>query len=184
MTSMMAFEDKSNEAVEVPTPGASMEEDAGFLLIALVVSLRSRDPSTQVGALVTDACGHILSSGFNRLSRGLDETSAGYRRDGAWLGTKYPYMLCAELDALLSCAGSDLRDHRLYTTLHPCHLCAKAIVEKGIGEVVYLEDKYPDKDFRIAAGRILAAAGVKARRPSVPWSADVVRALIRAARRE
>ena len=45
--------------------------------------------------------------------------------------------------------------------LFPCNECAKAIIQSGVKEVVYLSDKYKDTMENIASKRMLTAAGVK-----------------------
>ena len=44
--------------------------------------------------------------------------------------------------------------------LFPCNECAKAIIQSGIREVVYLSDKYADSDATKASKRMLNSAGV------------------------
>ena len=46
-------------------------------------------------------------------------------------------------------------------TLFPCNECTKAIIQKGIGKIIYLDDKYHDTDMEIAARKMLDSAGVK-----------------------
>ena len=69
----------------------------------------------------------------------------------------------AELNAILNYNGGDLRGCRVYTTLFPCNECTKAIVQKGISEIVYLHDKYADTESVIASKRMLDSAGIKYR---------------------
>jgi dCMP deaminase len=45
--------------------------------------------------------------------------------------------------------------------LFPCNECAKAIIQSGVKEVVYLSDKYKDTMGNLASKRMLEAAGVK-----------------------
>jgi dCMP deaminase len=49
-------------------------------------------------------------------------------------------------------------------TLFPCNECAKAIIQSGIREVVYADDKYSSTPSVIASKRMLSTAGVKLRR--------------------
>ena len=78
-------------------------------------------------------------------------------------------MVHAELNAILNASGRDLRGSRLYVALFPCNECAKAIIQSGVKEVVYLSDKYADTMGNLASKRMLDAAGVKYTRldPSV-----------------
>ena len=56
-----------------------------------------------------------------------------------------------------------MRGFRLYVTLFPCNECAKAIIQKGIAEVIYLSDKYSDAEMTKAAKKMFDSAGVKYR---------------------
>lgn len=58
----------------------------------------------------------------------------------------------------------DLRDCKIYTALFPCNECAKAIIQSGITEVIYLSDKYEKSDTAIASRMMLDKAGVRCRR--------------------
>ena len=75
--------------------------------------------------------------------------------------TKYPYVVHAELNAILNASGRDLRGSRIYVALFPCNECAKAIIQCGIKEVMYLSDKYSDTMLNLVSKRMLDAAGVK-----------------------
>ena len=48
-------------------------------------------------------------------------------------------------------------------TLFPCNECAKAIIQTGVKEIIYLDDKYHDHVEEQASRRILEMAGVKYR---------------------
>ena len=45
--------------------------------------------------------------------------------------------------------------------LFPCNECAKAIIQSGVKEVIYLSDKYADTPVTKASKRMLDAAGVR-----------------------
>src|SRR5699024_8807555 len=75
--------------------------------------------------------------------------------------TKYPFVVHAELNAILNANGRDLRGSRLYVALFPCNECAKAIIQSGLREVLYLSDIYADSPATIASKRMMDAAWVK-----------------------
>ena len=79
------------------------------------------------------------------------------------LDTKYPYVTHSELNAILNFRGGSLAGAKLYVSLFPCNECAKAIIQSGIKEIVYLSDKYHNADMSIASRRLLDMAGVKYR---------------------
>jgi len=56
-----------------------------------------------------------------------------------------------------------LHGARLYVTLFPCNECAKAIIQSGIKEIVYLSDKYDGEFNNIASKRMFDFVGIKYR---------------------
>ena len=103
---------------------------------------RSKDPNTQVGACIVDANNVILTTGYNGFPQGCSDDEFPWDREGEI--TKYPFVVHAELNAILNASGKSLRGSRLYVALFPCNECAKAIIQAGVSEVVYLSDKYAD----------------------------------------
>ena len=136
--------------------------DEYFMGVALLAAMRSKDPNTQVGACIVDKSHVILSTGYNGFPKGCSDDVFPWERTGE--DTKYTYVVHAELNAILNSGGKDLRDAVLYVSLFPCNECAKAIIQSGISEVVYLSDKYETEPSTLASKRMLSAAGVKLRR--------------------
>ena len=95
--------------------------DEYFMGIALLSAMRSKDPSTQVGACIVNAQNKIMSVGYN---------------------------------------GRPLDGCKIYVALFPCNECAKAIIQCGIREVIYISDKYADSVAVRASKRMFNAAGV------------------------
>ncbi len=133
--------------------------DEYFMGVAKLAACRSKDPSTQVGACVVSPENIIISTGYNGMPMGCSDDEFPWNRDGE--ETKYPYVVHAELNAILNANGRDLRGSRVYVALFPCNECAKAIIQSGIKEVVYLSDKYAGTPGNVASKRMLDAAGVK-----------------------
>ncbi len=132
-----------------------------FMGVALLAARRSKDPSTQVGACIVDDNNIILSTGYNGFPYGCSDDVFPWGRQGEMNDTKYPYVVHAELNAILNAQGRSLRGARIYVALFPCNECAKAIIQSGIREVIYLSDKYATTDSTLASKRMLEAAGVK-----------------------
>lgn len=132
--------------------------DEYFMGIALLASMRSKDPNTQVGACIVSPENIIISTGYNGLPNGCSDD------EFPWDGQKYPYVVHAELNAILNAGGRVLRGARLYVALFPCNECAKAIIQSGISEILYLSDKYDGTEMNLASKRMLDAAGVRYRR--------------------
>ena len=133
--------------------------DEYFMGIALLAAMRSKDPNTQVGACIVDDNNIILSSGYNGFPKGCSDDEFPWDRTGE--ETKYPFVVHAELKAILNSGGKDLRGARLYVALFPCNECAKAIIQSGISEVIYMYDKYADSEATIASKKMFTSAGVK-----------------------
>ena len=72
-----------------------------------------------------------------------------------------PFVVHSELNAILNAGGKSLVGAKLYVSLFPCNECAKAIIQSGINEIVYLSNKYKDTDATKASERMLTSAGVK-----------------------
>jgi dCMP deaminase len=138
--------------------------DEYFMGVALLSAKRSKDPATQVGACIVNTKNKIVGAGYNGLPAGCDDNEFPWEKDGDFLQTKYPYVCHAELNAILNNIGMDLHGCRIYTALFPCNECAKAIIQSGITEVIYLSDKYDGSDTSVASKRMLDTAGVSYRK--------------------
>ena len=135
--------------------------DEYFMGVALLAAQRSKDPSTQVGACIVDSSKRILSTGYNGFPQGCSDDDFPWNRDDSKGETKYQFVVHAELNAILNARGKTLSGSKVYVALFPCHECAKAIIQSGITEVVYLSDKYHDTPSTKASRRMLSSAGVK-----------------------
>lgn len=133
--------------------------DEYFMGIALLAAQRSKDPNTQVGACIVSNDNVIISTGYNGMPKGCSDDEYPWEREGT--DTKYPYVVHAELNAILNSGGRDLRGSKLYVTLFPCNECAKAIIQSGVKEFYYLSDKYADSPSTLASKRMIESAGVK-----------------------
>jgi dCMP deaminase len=138
--------------------------DEYFMGVALLSAKRSKDPSTQVGACIVNDKNKIVGAGYNGLPIGCDDDEFPWHQQGELLETKYPYICHAELNAILNNIGMDLHGCKIYTALFPCNECAKAIIQSGITEVIYLSDKHGAKDIFKASKLMLEKAGVKCRK--------------------
>ncbi len=136
--------------------------DEYFMGVSLLASMRSKDPSTQVGACIVSTDNKILSVGYNGFPRGCSDDEFPWERSGDDQNqTKYPFVCHAELNAILNAGGQNLRGSRIFVALFPCNECAKAIIQSGIREVVYISDKYSNTPATLASKKMLSAAGVK-----------------------
>lgn len=134
--------------------------DDYFMSVALLSGKRSKDPNTQVGACIVNKNNVIESIGYNGLPKGCSDDEFPWEKEGEALNTKYPFVVHAELNAILNAKGKDLSGCKIYVALFPCNECAKAIIQSGISEVIYLSDKYADTDSVKASKRMFKCAGV------------------------
>lgn len=137
--------------------------DEYFMGIALLSAGRSKDSNTQVGACIVSEENKILSVGYNGMPTGCNDDEMPWEREGETLETKYPFVCHAELNAILNRSTGSLQNARIYVSLFPCNECAKAIIQSGIKEVVYMEDKYADTDGVRASKKMFEMTGVKMR---------------------
>lgn len=115
-----------------------------FMEIALTMRKRSKDPKTQVGALIVSEDNRILSSGYNGTPVGFDDDNFPWGKDmNNPLENKYYFVIHAERNTILNYRGNmrDLYNSTCYVTHYPCIECAKEIAQSGIKNIIYYEDK-------------------------------------------
>ena len=131
-----------------------------FMGLAHLSGLRSKDPNTQVGAVIVDENNRVVSIGYNGFPSGVSDDEFPWGREGGVLDTKYAFVVHAELNAILNSQRS-VRGCTLYVSLFPCNECAKAIIQSGIRRIVYESDKYADTDVTQVSKKMLMEAGVE-----------------------
>lgn len=117
--------------------------DRRYLERAKLAAQSSKDPSTQVGAVVIREDGTVASEGYNGFPRGVQDSKERYT-DREF---KLQAVVHAEPNAIVN-AREPLAGMTMYTTLHPCAQCAALIVQAGIERVVCEEidlDKAPER---------------------------------------
>lgn len=146
-----------------------------FLRMARLVATRATCPRRRVGAvLVRDD--RILATGYNGAVKGAPHCEDA----GCLLVRNGDRESCvrsvhAEVNALLQCAlnGVSSRDAVMFCTDFPCVACAKALVQAGVREVVYLAD-YPDDNSMtvLSQGQVVVRRGTKAEVDQIAFDAD------------
>lgn len=115
-----------------------------FMGSAMLVSLRSKDPSNQVGACIVNDDNKVLSLGYNGLTKNMDDDTFDWTSSGEQTGVieniKDNFVVHAERNAILNFRGNtnELIGATLYVTWFPCVECTKEIIQAGITKVVYL----------------------------------------------
>ncbi|MFH1078046.1 MAG: dCMP deaminase family protein [Patescibacteria group bacterium] len=144
--------------------------DEYFIEICKAVSSRSHDEDTHVGCVIVNPKRRIVSTGYNGLPAGVDDTSWATRRDEivtipsvsteglTYDVDKYDSVTHAEANAIVS-AVEALHGCSLYSTLFPCNECAKLVITAGIKKVFY-------RDWRETKGhaiskRLFEQAGIE-----------------------
>ena len=130
--------------------------DSIWMRFAHTIGDRSYDPRHQVGAVViTGDNTQVLSIGYNgNYAGGPNEVESTAPGESG--------MIHAEINALIKMDYNDHKRRKMYITLSPCKMCAKAIVNAKIDEVIYCEE------YRDTSGlQLLLGAGVKVRQYSV-----------------
>lgn len=139
-----------------------MMNDEYFINKAKEISLLSQDNRTKVGVCICDKeHKKIISLGTNNPPKGFENSMTWEL--GEDLNNKHLYVVHAELNAILN-SKRDLTDCIIYTTLFPCNECAKTIIQSGIKEVIYIDDKYNKKNKYIASKKMFDVCGIKYRR--------------------
>lgn len=110
--------------------------DDYFMSIAFLVAMKSKDPSTKVGAVIVGAENEIVSTGFNGLPRNFKDYEHRLERP-----LKYMIVHHAEENAIINAAriGVSVKGCKIYVTWAPCASCAKMIIQSGIKEVIYYD---------------------------------------------
>lgn len=127
-----------------------------FLDLARHVSTWSKDPSTQVGAVIASPDKRVVSLGFNGFPRGVPDDERLDDRD-----RKYELIVHAEANAILFARGKTEGASIYLWPLPPCSRCASIIIQAGIACVfapVPEEERWMDNC--VTARRLLLEAGI------------------------
>lgn len=158
-----------------------IEWDDYFMAIAKLSALRSKDPCTQVGAVLVNESNRIVGIGYNGFPRPCkDDVFPWYKQrktddgricivnetDGSRIPVNDPihdkkfFVVHAEANAILNANSATLKNTRLYTTLYPCSECAKLILQSGIMKIYYMYDTHADRAEYRASACMFAAAKI------------------------
>lgn len=131
--------------------------DKRFLKLAREIAGYSKDPSTKVGAVLTNSSNEIISTGYNGFPRKIQDDERLLDRD-----LKYDIIIHAEINSILF-AKRDLTGCTIYTyPFQPCSRCTSLIIQSGISRVVSVEnnnERWVD-NFRLSS-KLFNEAGVE-----------------------
>lgn len=133
--------------------------DKRFIELAEFIGQWSKDPSTQVGAVIVRPDKTIASVGYNGFPRGTDDGAHLYEEKEV----KYARIVHAEINAIISAQNADFKGCTIYVSpLYPCPQCAAALIQAGIRKVVARLSNRPDWKDRFAVSKqLLKEAGVE-----------------------
>jgi len=116
-------------------------KDENFREIAKIVSKRSKDTPTKLGAVIVNTDDVIQSVGYNGLPRGVDDDNPErYKRP-----LKYKWFEHAERNAIYNFARQFLKGGSIHVVWIPCSDCARGIVQCGIAEVIIEETEVEER---------------------------------------
>jgi dCMP deaminase len=136
--------------------------DECFMRMAHLIAERSKDPSTQAGAVIVNDKNIVVGMGYNGWPRGIETNDLPWDKEGGFEDNKYAYVCHAEENAIYN-ANNSTDNCKLYCTLFPCNECAKTIIQNGIKEIIYESDKYANTPSVRASKKMFNLAGVSYR---------------------
>ena len=134
-----------------------LEWEEYFMELAKLTAKRSKDPVTQVGAVIINKNKRVIGLGYNGFIDipDNDKLFPWKKNSNNYEEIKYSYVIHAEANAILN-STSSIKDSTLYVTLFPCRECAKLIIQSGIKKIVYLDYKED-----LASLRMFKAANIE-----------------------
>jgi dCMP deaminase len=141
------------------TMTTSEKWDRRFIELAEFIAQWSKDPSTQVGAVIVRPDKTIASVGYNGFPRGTDDSEHLYEDKEM----KYARVVHAEINAIISAQNADFKGCTVYVSpLYPCPQCTAALIQAGITRVVARLSNRPDWMSRFKTSKqLMKEAGVE-----------------------
>ncbi len=143
-------------------PRKAISWDECFMRMAHVIAERSKDPSTQVGAVVVDSKNVVVGVGYNGWPRGIKNDALPWNREGSFENTKYAYVCHAEENAVYN-ANNKTEGCKIYCVHFPCNECTKTLIQTGIREIIYEDNKHLNTSGVRASKKMLKLTGIKIR---------------------
>jgi len=120
-----------------------------FMGFARHAASKSKDPSTQVGAVAVGPDGEIRATGYNGLPRGVEDRPERMERPAKYLWTSHAE---ENLVAHAARVGVSLKGCTVYVTHYPCSRCARSLIQAGVSRIHVGEGKtsMPAEEFDTA----------------------------------
>lgn len=150
-----------HESDYYPAINTNISWDDYFMGVAILSSYRSKDPNTKVGAcIVNPNTKRVISMGYNGMPNGCSDSEFPWTKTSDKESeTKYPYVVHAELNAILN-AKTSIDGCYLYVTLSPCSECMKAIIQSGIKKIIYKDVYKKDSEMNKATEKMIQYTGI------------------------
>ena len=105
-----------------------------YMTMVYLMSRKSKDESTHIGAVVVGIDNEVRSTGYNSFPRGIND----YVPERQERPEKYRWFAHAEFNSVCNAAliGVSLKGCRMYTNGVPCNNCSLSIINSGITEVI------------------------------------------------
>ncbi|XP_033217439.1 uncharacterized protein LOC117173146 isoform X2 [Belonocnema kinseyi] len=135
-----------------------------FMSVAVLSSMRSKDPRSQVGACIVNKDKRIVGVGYNGFPVGCSDSEFPWTEDvDDELKSKNIYVCHAEVNAIMNRNSYDLKECTLYVANFPCNECAKVIIQSSITTIFYMSDRDSHNIRIVAAKKMFDAAKVEYR---------------------
>ena len=174
-----AYNASANDGTVVKKRNDYISWDEYFMAVASLSSHRSKDPHEPTGACLVDGSNRIIGIGYNGFPQHCSDDCLPWNEPRAsekqgeespapipWLHTQSPFVVPAEINAILNKCSADVQGASLYTRYFPNNECTKVIIQSGVRQVVYMDylAGEVDSDSTKASRIMLTMAGVKVRR--------------------
>lgn len=135
--------------------------DSYFMLLCGLSSERSKDPCTQVGAVIVNNKNRIIGIGYNGFPNGINDSQLSWGKNSTnQLYNKKMFVVHAEKNAILNCNTISCEGCVLYCKLFPCNDCMQSIIQAGIKKVIFANYADMNKDEYQASVIMAQYAGV------------------------
>lgn len=147
--------------------------DIYFMSLAKLSALRSKDPTTKVGACIVSPNNYVISLGYNGMPTSFNNAEVNNDEAFPWnrpenaddvLHSKYTYVVHAEANAIINANLTNSKiepGSSIFVTHSPCYHCAKLIVQSKISKVYYANEYKPEADDFKASLKIFNTFGIK-----------------------
>jgi dCMP deaminase len=145
-------------------PPQSREWDIYHILASQIVARRSKDPTTQVGAILVDKLEREIGFGYNGFPKGISDAEFPWddkprEKDAPELPlheSKHAYVVHSEKNAILNSSFIKLHNHKAYLTHFPEYKAVQSLIQSGIAQIHWIYDNtWSPKEELLASQRML-----------------------------